>query len=712
MSTVERDPAGLLERVPELARLASSHQTLRRAIEGGRPHAVYRALFWLRVLGKAGQDEALIRQLLANRRLFIQPLNGAPSMVTVNGFGASAYGRAEADAEDGTYLVTLYFVAVFVPIYPFSSYLVRTADKGWTFFGKVPLSTTGYLWQRAIAFSGLVAVLFGVVNAVGAMRYNTVQLVNGLPAAVEVQVGHEMPVTVASNQVEKLRSKVGLQDVVVKLEGRVIERGKLEVKRGYDVNAWNVLGAGALYRDEVVYTAKGSSAPAPEMKEPVFRCGERAVLEDGINFAFSTPPDDLSMGKHETVARRSHVDLAKFKPSFCIFRLGTTGKLAEAKSLAQSVAQASNYEPELVGRLAAFFNEREERPWVSELVTNGRTRHDGMIDYHRLYQAQLISQARRPEIVAEYRERARLQPDSGDAAYLLGRVLSGAEADRFVSESQLRFPRHAYLLRNAAFRALWRADFAEVERLVEALRAIDPKIWQDAVALELRALAAMGKVEQARALASECLKNPRLELSDRFEVVVDAATLAHFEPKSAPASYLDVLQGEDSGQTSALRLAARVNSCQPVAAPDLDGLDDQELKARLSLELLVREDPKAALTRIVNGGDASPGITLAAWALLLAEAARIDEHHSALPRLVRWAPTGEPGAKALIQYALHGTQSEDLEDMLPEALAAADFVHSRAVPAGSAECQSLRARAAREDMLRGPVSVAMATWSL
>jgi len=128
MSAVERDPAGLLERVPELARLGSLHASLRRAIERGRPHAVYRALFWLRVLGKAGPDAQLIRDLLGHRRLFIQPMKGAPAMITFNGFGSSAYGGAEPDPADGTYILTVYFVGVFVPLYPFSPYLVRRAE--------------------------------------------------------------------------------------------------------------------------------------------------------------------------------------------------------------------------------------------------------------------------------------------------------------------------------------------------------------------------------------------------------------------------------------------------------------------------------------------------------------------------------------------------------------------------------------------------------
>src|SRR6188768_434597 len=283
MSAVERDPAGLLERVPELGRLATLHPSLARAIERGRPHAVYRALFWLRLLGKAGQDAALVGELLANRRLFIQPLDGAPTMVTFNGFGSSAYGQAEADPGDGSFILTVYLVAIFVPIYPFSAYLVRRAEKGWSFFGKVPLSGTSYLWQRAIALAGLVTVLFGGVKALGAMRYNTVQLVNGLPVPVAVKVGKEPPVLVGTNHVEKVRAEVGMQEIVVKLDGRVIERGKLEVKRGYDVDAWNVLGAAMLYRGDVVYTAQDSSATASEQRAPELQCGERSVLLDGID---------------------------------------------------------------------------------------------------------------------------------------------------------------------------------------------------------------------------------------------------------------------------------------------------------------------------------------------------------------------------------------------------------------------------------------------
>ncbi|HET7545238.1 MAG TPA: hypothetical protein VFK05_35475 [Polyangiaceae bacterium] len=711
MSAVERDPAELLERVPELARLAS-HPSVARAIERGRPHAVYRALFWLRRLGKAGQDGELIDGLLANRRLFIQPMSGAPAMVTFNGFGARPYGEAEVDPRDGSYIMTLYLVAIFVPIYPFSAYLVRPAQKGWSFFGKVPLSASGYVWQRAVALAGLVAVLFGGVKALGAMRYNTVQVVNGLSSPVEVKVGQEPPVVVAGNDVAKVRAKVGMQDVLVKLDGRVLEQGKLEVKRGYDIDAWNVLGAAVLFRSDVVYTAKDAKASASDQKEIQFLCGESTVLEDGIDFPFRTPPEQMTMGEHEKVAHRSHFDLLKVGPGACIFQLGRTDKMSEAKALARRLLPLEKYEYQFVARLVAFFNDNAERPFATELVSEGIKHHDSMIEYHRLYQGQALASGRRAALTAEYRERARVDPNSADAAYLLGRILSGAEADRFVSESQRRFPQHAYLLRSAAFRALSRADFVEVTRLVEQLRPIDSKLWQDSLDLELRALAALGKVEQARALARDCLKSPGLEPSSRFDLVVAGAQLAHFEPKTPAGGFLELLSGEEADDTDELRLHARVNACEPVEKLDLDGLDDKRLKAGLELELLARSDPKAALASVISSSDKSPAITSAAWALLLTEAARLDEHHAALPRLVRWSPAGEPAATALIEYALHGKLSDDLDDLDPELRAAADFVHSRAVPADSAESRALRDRAVREDCLHGPVSVAMATWRL
>ena len=711
MSAVERDPAGLLQRVPEMERLAEAHPTLRKAIEAGRPHAAYRALIWIRLLGKAGQDSALIAQLLATRRLFIQPLNGAPAMLTYNGIGARPYGRAEPDAEDGSHILTLYLTLLYVPVYPFGSYLVRPAPSGgWTFFGRVPLSRVGYAWQRALGVLGLIAVLFGAYNASSAMRYNTVQVVNALPFPVSVRVGALAPVTVPSKQVEKVKSKVGVQDIVVLSGSRVLERGQLEVKRGYDVDAWNVLGAAPLYRGDVVYTAEHSSAPKPEPRDPEFFCGEQNVLQDGVDYAFEKPPESISMGEHEDLTHRSRFGLADFSLLFCPFHLANHGKLPVANELASSLARATNYDFGIVQGLSTFFKSQGEGKAELELIDLGRKQHDDQIEYHRMYQSEAVGQGHRTDVVTEYRARTQAHPESADDAYLFARILTGAEADRVVAATLARFPQHPYLLRSAAYRAACRADFAEVERDVDALHALDTNIWQNTVGLELQALAATGKVAKARELVRAFLERTDLDRSDRFEMVVNAELLGHFEPVSPATAWVDSLHGENQDDSAAMRLDARLNGAEPVEEAEIQALKEEAQRVRLELLLRARSDPPGALSRIATMKKGNLEVRPAVWLLLFSEAVRLDEHHPALPNLEHAAPYGPAVVAALAEYVRRGTASEELEEIEPDVLAAADFVRSRGLAADAPEHKALWARAERADPLHGVVSAAMNKW--
>src|SRR5687768_11550633 len=98
------DPAGLLGRVPELEPLCES-PSIRRAIERGDPFAVHRALFWARLFGRFPQHRETLDLLVGHRRFFAKPLTRAPALFSVNGVGASAYGRDEI-GDDGAYVLT------------------------------------------------------------------------------------------------------------------------------------------------------------------------------------------------------------------------------------------------------------------------------------------------------------------------------------------------------------------------------------------------------------------------------------------------------------------------------------------------------------------------------------------------------------------------------------------------------------------------------
>lgn len=71
----------------------------------------------------------------------IRPVDKPPSLATINGVGTKLYGRSMLDQASGIYISTLYFVVLFLPIFPMARYVVRDAEGGgWYFMGKAPLS--------------------------------------------------------------------------------------------------------------------------------------------------------------------------------------------------------------------------------------------------------------------------------------------------------------------------------------------------------------------------------------------------------------------------------------------------------------------------------------------------------------------------------------------------------------------------------------------
>ena len=84
-------------------------------------------------------DAPLIDKLLDNRRLFLEPIKSTPSLTTINGFGTRLYGRDQYNPADGTYIGTLCFCALYIPVFPLAQYLIRKVEGNrYQFFGKLP----------------------------------------------------------------------------------------------------------------------------------------------------------------------------------------------------------------------------------------------------------------------------------------------------------------------------------------------------------------------------------------------------------------------------------------------------------------------------------------------------------------------------------------------------------------------------------------------
>lgn len=126
-----------------------------------------------RVVEIVGNDRKRLVELAAERKgapvqqgflEALQPITSPPGLRTFNSIGTKLYGHRDEDPRNGSYIATVYFVILYLPLFPLSSYRVRNAEKGgWYFLGKVPISL-GARRHRALAVvaAALVVVMLAV----------------------------------------------------------------------------------------------------------------------------------------------------------------------------------------------------------------------------------------------------------------------------------------------------------------------------------------------------------------------------------------------------------------------------------------------------------------------------------------------------------------------------------------------------------------------
>ncbi|MFK7788109.1 MAG: hypothetical protein AB8C95_01280 [Phycisphaeraceae bacterium] len=94
------------------------------------------------------------------------PVNSAPPLSRINGFGFGLYGSRDNDREQGLHVKTLCLCALFIPVFSLRSYVVANADNGgWYFLAKVPLS--GFAKLMNIALVAAVLCIAGGIAITG-----------------------------------------------------------------------------------------------------------------------------------------------------------------------------------------------------------------------------------------------------------------------------------------------------------------------------------------------------------------------------------------------------------------------------------------------------------------------------------------------------------------------------------------------------------------
>jgi hypothetical protein len=83
------------------------------------------------------------------------PINSAPSLSTINGFGFRLYGQSDIDRETGSYSANHYFTALFIPVFPVGRYrVVSNGSNGYRFLGKLPFRNSEK-WHLGIALAAI-----------------------------------------------------------------------------------------------------------------------------------------------------------------------------------------------------------------------------------------------------------------------------------------------------------------------------------------------------------------------------------------------------------------------------------------------------------------------------------------------------------------------------------------------------------------------------
>lgn len=690
-----QDPAQLLQRIPELEPLAVEPR-IRRAIEGGDPFKVYRALFWAKWLGRLPQHRDALKSLLRQRRLFAKPLRGTPYLGTLNSVGFSFVGSAER--ADGAHIATHAFVLLLgVPLFPLGAYLVSQEGTQYRIYARVPSGTLGWAYTRGIGAALVVALLFGIGRAAWDTGHQDLIVLNAFAQPLTVQVEGK-PVTVPA----KGRTTINLPEGEAALSARfangfVVDELKQKIDPDTGIAVWNVAGAAPLMHEVVVYSKDAKIGPpgAPEIY-----CGKRYVEPDDADYEFETPPAQLSASEREKSLERTHLDIAEIpgmgQDEACINYLAGEHRLDEAAAALRARVAIDGFANADATGFAAFASKQESSAAVVAFVEQARKAQPDIIDVQRLYQSTLQEAGQSARVRDEFERAAREQPDSAAAQYLAAVLLDGEPGIVRLGELSNRFE-ESYILRTLVWRqwALGRheAVASDWDRLLaqspeDASRVLDAKVGAE-LALR-RPERARDAIERTFA-APEAAHSP--EMASNYALLAAQAhgdreaMFAKVEAGSVPEPLMDYF-----------RIRAGLESKHGGASPMAVFAKAVRLDARSAL---------AAARKLDNMEIAA--LPTDDWTLIYAEAARTNDTQL-LARLRLNAQFETAELDRLRAYARGEAATLDGLDIDPFARAAASLVRSRNAALPAAERHELRRLAVAGDLLHTAISAAAKTW--
>jgi tetratricopeptide (TPR) repeat protein len=679
----------MIDRVPELEALAGDAR-LARALESGNPHRVYRALWWGRLMGKFKEHKELVNSLLANRRLFLKPIKGAPTMYTLNGVGARVYGSDDRDPSDGTYIGTHFITFVFLPIFPLAQYLCTSSGNQYQFFGSVPFGSLVYLWRQLLGVVIALGIAITALTSFESARNNDVTIANGLDYPVEVSIaGNKVMVGPDSYEIE--RCKVGDHQVVVTGPGgETVEEGELSLRGGPDVVVWNVRGAAYLYEQRIPYTANDSVAV--EVPDAEVFCGQQAIVRDRVSFPFREPARSVSLSTGQNVAWRTHFNFIPGGWRACSSHLSHSGKIAEGIALAES--QINLDDPEDLNLVQMLISNAQGKAAAIEWIEQRLAEHDG-VELHRVRQDLYSCESRYDELRSIYQDYYEQHPGSADASYLLIRTLRRRDALARLREARQRWPDHTYLLRSQAWHLHGNRQFEQSLPLWTALAEHEAG-YSDSLA---EALVGLGRTEEALALFEA-------QAPASFDEAVARAHVALLSGKKPEPAALR--QAFSDPETARAFFFARVSGELPPGL--LNRIKDPVARAAVEITSKLHTDGNAAIELLRQAPEGAEGwLDLVSLLLLLGEAMHANDTGQ-IERIEATIP-GYVYTVAAVRICHGSADQEDFESVPLQYIAAAQLAASQRPGISGRQAQKLRQEARYNDVLSTMVSHALDSWT-
>jgi tetratricopeptide (TPR) repeat protein len=116
---------------------------------------------------ETGQIEEWLATCQRNRILEgVDTKRNTPTLRTINGIGATFYGKRDYDAGSNSYVTTHFFTFFFLPVIPLAAYRVVSAGgNSYRIFGKVPLSKATIWYRRIILAFVAVLIVYSMIQS-------------------------------------------------------------------------------------------------------------------------------------------------------------------------------------------------------------------------------------------------------------------------------------------------------------------------------------------------------------------------------------------------------------------------------------------------------------------------------------------------------------------------------------------------------------------